>query len=119
MDPSGSWSQLVTAGHSCSATQSMAEPMGCSPWYALLCASSTIPTIFTPAAPSHLQPLHTCSTFLLQASEVKQIAGRAGRYRSAHPRGYVTCLWGDGMEHLATCLAQRSESIASACLLPR
>jgi hypothetical protein len=57
--------------------------------------------------------------YCLQASEVKQIAGRAGRFSSAHPRGYVTCLWGDGMAHLTACLAQRSESIAAACLLPR
>jgi ATP-dependent RNA helicase SUPV3L1/SUV3 len=55
----------------------------------------------------------------LQASEVKQIAGRAGRYSSDHPRGYVTCLHGEGMEHLHACMASRSEEISSACLLPR
>jgi replicative superfamily II helicase len=55
----------------------------------------------------------------LTPTEVKQIAGRAGRFGGAHAAGYVTCLSESDLPLLRQCLATASEEIAEACLLPR
>lgn len=52
-------------------------------------------------------------------SDVKQIAGRAGRFKSQHPKGYVTCLWQEDLEFLRHSLSASSEGIHQACLFPR
>lgn len=54
-----------------------------------------------------------------QPWEVKQIAGRAGRFGSPHPTGYVTCLAQGDMHALHDALSTPSEPVARACLLPR
>jgi replicative superfamily II helicase len=55
----------------------------------------------------------------LTATEVKQIAGRAGRFGGAHAAGYVTCLSESDLPLLRQSLATASEAITDACLLPR
>ncbi|GAX81673.1 hypothetical protein CEUSTIGMA_g9101.t1 [Chlamydomonas eustigma] len=55
----------------------------------------------------------------LSTTEVKQIAGRAGRYRSAHPVGYVTCLHQKDVGLLHEALAAKSRTLVKACLMPR
>eukprot|EP00879_Flechtneria_rotunda_P023857 GHRR01025266.1.p1 GENE.GHRR01025266.1~~GHRR01025266.1.p1 ORF type:complete len:416 (+),score=89.85 GHRR01025266.1:337-1584(+) len=55
----------------------------------------------------------------LQPSEVKQIAGRAGRYNSGHAAGYVSTLRPSDMSLLRRALATVTPPIAQACLLPR
>ncbi|PNH00709.1 ATP-dependent RNA helicase SUPV3L1, mitochondrial [Tetrabaena socialis] len=55
----------------------------------------------------------------LQASEVRQIAGRAGRFSSAHPAGYVTCLHPRDLPALHRALQERPQPLQRACLLPR
>ncbi|GIL85741.1 hypothetical protein Vretimale_13239 [Volvox reticuliferus] len=55
----------------------------------------------------------------LQPSEIRQIAGRAGRFASSHPTGYVTTLRPGDLPALHRALALRSETITRACLLPR
>ncbi|GIM09319.1 hypothetical protein Vretimale_13239 [Volvox reticuliferus] len=54
----------------------------------------------------------------LQPSEIRQIAGRAGRFASSHPTGYVTTLRPGDLPALHRALALRSETITRACLLP-
>ncbi|KAF6256649.1 P-loop containing nucleoside triphosphate hydrolase protein [Scenedesmus sp. NREL 46B-D3] len=55
----------------------------------------------------------------LTPTEVKQIAGRAGRFGGAHAAGYVTCLSQSDLPLLRQSLATASEEVADACLLPR
>ena len=55
----------------------------------------------------------------LSAQEVKQIAGRAGRFRSSHPTGHVTCLHQDDVHLLHEALATRASPLEAACLMPR
>lgn len=50
---------------------------------------------------------------------MKQIAGRAGRFKSAHPKGYVTCLWQEDLDFLRQSLGSKSEQLVQACLFPR
>ncbi|EFJ52880.1 hypothetical protein VOLCADRAFT_41250, partial [Volvox carteri f. nagariensis] len=54
----------------------------------------------------------------LQPAEVRQIAGRAGRFSSSHPAGYVTTLRSEDLGALHRALAQPPEHITHACLLP-
>lgn len=57
---------------------------------------------------------------LLTPSEVKQIAGRAGRYGGAHAAaGYVTCLNQEDLPLLREALGTASSQNTHACLLPR
>lgn len=59
--------------------------------------------------------MHAC----MQASEVRQIAGRAGRYGSAHAGGgAVTCLSAEDLPALHDALAAPHGEITHACLLP-
>jgi ATP-dependent RNA helicase SUPV3L1/SUV3 len=55
----------------------------------------------------------------LTPTEVKQIAGRAGRFGGAHAAGYVTCLSESDLPLLRQSLATASELVTDACLLPR
>lgn len=55
----------------------------------------------------------------LSAQEVKQIAGRAGRFRSAHAAGHVTCLHDEDLHVLHEALATRSAPLEAAALMPR
>ncbi|KAK9917692.1 hypothetical protein WJX75_007248 [Coccomyxa subellipsoidea] len=55
----------------------------------------------------------------LTPPEVKQIAGRAGRYGSKFACGQVTCLNEEDMAYLHTCLAAENPVLESACLFPR
>ncbi|GLI70255.1 hypothetical protein VaNZ11_015102, partial [Volvox africanus] len=54
----------------------------------------------------------------LQPSEIRQIAGRAGRFASSHPAGYVTTLRARDLPALHRALALPPEPITRACLLP-
>ena len=55
----------------------------------------------------------------LRPAEVKQIAGRAGRYSSDHPEGYVGCLDEGDVRGLQRSLVTPNALITEACLLPR
>lgn len=55
----------------------------------------------------------------LTPSEVKQIAGRAGRFASDHPQGYVAVMEGEDVGALQAALLAPSCEITSASLLPR
>jgi hypothetical protein len=55
---------------------------------------------------------------LLYPSEVKQIAGRAGRYQSIYHQGEVTCLHKDDMLHLRRCMGTDDKLIRKAGLHP-
>lgn len=55
---------------------------------------------------------------LLMASEVKQIAGRAGRFRSSHEVGEVTCLHHDEIAYLHRCMNQKDSDVHKAGLFP-
>ncbi|PSC71108.1 ATP-dependent RNA helicase mitochondrial [Micractinium conductrix] len=56
--------------------------------------------------------------WLLTTSEVKQVAGRAGRYGGRFPSGVATACSAEGLEYLAHCLAQPSEPLQRAVLFP-
>jgi ATP-dependent RNA helicase SUPV3L1/SUV3 len=55
----------------------------------------------------------------LQPREVKQIAGRAGRFSSDHPEGFVACLDQGDVAALKRSLVTPNPKIKEACLLPR
>ncbi|KAG1666221.1 hypothetical protein FOA52_011521 [Chlamydomonas sp. UWO 241] len=55
----------------------------------------------------------------LAAPEVKQIAGRAGRFRSAHPEGEVTTLHTDDLPLLHEAMGTAAVPLAMATLMPR
>jgi hypothetical protein len=55
----------------------------------------------------------------LSASEIKQIAGRAGRYASGHAEGYVNVLNSEDLPLLREALATATPHVTQACLLPR
>lgn len=55
----------------------------------------------------------------LSASEIKQIAGRAGRYASGHAEGYVSVLNSEDLPLLREALATATPHVTQACLLPR
>ncbi|KXZ49037.1 hypothetical protein GPECTOR_23g124 [Gonium pectorale] len=55
---------------------------------------------------------------LEKASEVRQIAGRAGRFSSAHPTGYVNTLHAADLPALHAALAEPPQPVMRACLLP-
>ena len=52
----------------------------------------------------------------LTSSEVKQIAGRAGRYGTANNEGTVTCLNKDDLDYLHECLKAPVEELETAGL---
>ncbi|WJX60044.1 RNA helicase [Trifolium repens] len=54
----------------------------------------------------------------LTVSEIKQIAGRAGRYGSNFPLGEVTCMYGDDLPLLHSALDSPSPILERAGLLP-
>lgn len=54
----------------------------------------------------------------LTFSEIKQIAGRAGRFRSIFPEGRVTAMDGRDVDLLRTALASPSEVLRTAGLFP-
>lgn len=54
----------------------------------------------------------------LTTAEIKQVAGRAGRYGSRFPDGIATATTPEDLERLAAALQQPSEELASAYLLP-
>lgn len=54
----------------------------------------------------------------LLPTEVKQIAGRAGRYRSNFPVGRVTCLGGDDLNYVRAAMAQDLEPLGQCGLRP-
>jgi ATP-dependent RNA helicase SUPV3L1/SUV3 len=54
----------------------------------------------------------------LTAAEIKQIAGRAGRYGSRFPSGTVTAMNAADLRVVADALQQPSEVLTTACLLP-
>ncbi|GFR43340.1 hypothetical protein Agub_g4260, partial [Astrephomene gubernaculifera] len=54
----------------------------------------------------------------LEASEVRQIAGRAGRFSSTHPTGYVTTLHPADLPALHRALGEAPQPVSRACLLP-
>lgn len=54
----------------------------------------------------------------LQPSQVKQIAGRAGRHNSRYPEGYATTLCPEDLPYLHECLAAPSPAIPQAGLFP-
>ncbi len=56
---------------------------------------------------------------LLSAPEVKQIAGRAGRFGSAHPVGHVTCLHQKDQHLLHEAMGTQAVPLERACLWPR
>ena len=47
----------------------------------------------------------------LTSHEVKQIAGRAGRYNTHYPEGYVMCLHDEDSNHMFTSLSQPDRPI--------
>ena len=47
----------------------------------------------------------------LTSHEVKQIAGRAGRYNTHYPEGYVMCLHDDDSKHMFLSLSQPDRPI--------
>jgi ATP-dependent RNA helicase SUPV3L1/SUV3 len=55
----------------------------------------------------------------LTASEVKQIAGRAGRFSSGRSAGYVSVLQETDLPVLRAALATATPDITLACLMPR
>eukprot|EP00775_Hariotina_reticulata_P009430 gene9430-9595_t len=55
----------------------------------------------------------------LTPSEVKQIAGRAGRFCSGHSEGFVSVLQEDDLPLLRAALATATPDITKACLMPR
>ncbi|KAL4437560.1 hypothetical protein ABPG77_003541 [Micractinium sp. CCAP 211/92] len=55
---------------------------------------------------------------LLTPSEVKQVAGRAGRYGSRFPSGVVTATSAEDLDYVAWALQQPPEPLQSAYLLP-
>ena len=54
----------------------------------------------------------------LTPAEIKQIAGRAGRYGTEHAYGQVTCLHDDDMQYLQEALASPPEPLTRAGLAP-
>uniref|UniRef100_A0A7R9Z1A8 Suv3 C-terminal domain-containing protein n=1 Tax=Chlamydomonas euryale TaxID=1486919 RepID=A0A7R9Z1A8_9CHLO len=60
----------------------------------------------------------TC-TRRLTAPEVRQIAGRAGRFRSAHPEGHVLCLHAADVPLLHDAMATHVPVMRVATLMPR
>eukprot|EP00898_Chlorokybus_atmophyticus_P007868 jgi/Chlat1/8082/Chrsp75S07542 len=54
----------------------------------------------------------------LTASELKQIAGRAGRFSSRYPTGVVTCMDEEDLPFIKEALATPSEPLQSAGLFP-
>jgi ATP-dependent RNA helicase SUPV3L1/SUV3 len=54
----------------------------------------------------------------LRPDEIKQIAGRAGRYQSIYPNGTVACLRAEDMRTLKRGLQVRDKRIPSAGLFP-
>lgn len=54
----------------------------------------------------------------LSFSEIKQIAGRAGRYRSVFPRGLVTAMDSADLDLLRAALASPSEALTAAGIFP-
>jgi len=55
---------------------------------------------------------------LLLPTEVWQIAGRAGRYKSQYPKGYVTTLFAEDVDHLRECFQTKPKSLPKAGLSP-
>ncbi|GLC71011.1 hypothetical protein PLESTF_001060700 [Pleodorina starrii] len=110
------------AGSDGSSTGSAGSSIGSAPGSRVLCASDAIGmglnlnirrVVFT-----SLHKYDGASVRPLQPSEVRQIAGRAGRFSSPHPAGYVTCLRPSDLPALHRALAQPPEPITAACLLP-
>ena len=68
-----------------------------------------------------LQKFDGTSQRALTAAEVKQIAGRAGRFSSCYAAagGIVSALDAGDLPHLRATLAQPSEPLRAACLLPQ
>ena len=71
---------------------------------------------FSPPAPS---PSPGTEVRRLHAPEVKQIAGRAGRFGSAHPTGHVTCLHQEDIVLLHEAMGRHATPLERACLMPR
>ena len=55
----------------------------------------------------------------LLSSEVKQIAGRAGRFGTAHPTGHVTCLHQSDVPLLHEAMGEASVPLQQARIMPR
>ena len=55
---------------------------------------------------------------LLNRSEVKQIAGRAGRRNSPYPNGEITCRDPRDLEYIRHCLSNDVPPIAKAGVMP-
>ncbi|EFJ16330.1 hypothetical protein SELMODRAFT_114130 [Selaginella moellendorffii] len=54
----------------------------------------------------------------LSVMQVKQIAGRAGRFKSKYPVGEVTCLKGSDIAHLHRALATPTPAVVAAGVFP-
>ena len=79
-----------------------------------------IRSIVTPSTAQHSDARSTGSEVRrLRAPEVKQIAGRAGRFGTAHPVGHVTCLYPEDLELLHEAMGESAVPLQRASLMPR
>lgn len=54
----------------------------------------------------------------LATTEIKQIGGRAGRFKSAHPQGYVTTLFPKDLGLVKSCMNSGFQPLTKAGLSP-